>query len=168
MDEFGFVYTSRFYLDSSHPANAAGTVSSISYCFSVSDTNLPIYQATFGIYRRGLESYSLVSDTYTTSINSATLSKRVRYCQELQIIPVEIEIGDVFGACSVEFSDIAGNLQITAIGPIAKGRVMRSDDRSSTRRICPEVGAMASTVYDRELERRSSTLRMQSNITGRS
>ena len=163
-----FNYRSQFYLDIQNPANASGMVSNIAYCFSVRDTTLPRYQASVGFYRRDGSDFFLVSESYSISLNPSSLFPKERYCKQLQISPVEIQKGDMFGLCSRDFSDVAGHLQISAIGLRTENTILKSGDNSDLNRICPEIGVMASTLSNHELEQSRSVLRMFSNITGMS
>ena len=94
-----------FYLNTQNPAPCNGTVNSFQYCYYHTDRlftfNIDSYDFTFAVFREtspGSRTYSAVSDVFTTG--RTDLDSRNFACQKYQAInPVQIEAGDVIGAC---------------------------------------------------------------------
>lgn len=105
-----------FYLNTLDQANATGNISSLRYCYCLRDEDSKgCYQSTFAIYRQNTSDgiYTLappgVPFTIVVDVQDEIELEDdgiLKLCRSLSIVPsVEVQSGDVIGACISRFSD---------------------------------------------------------------
>lgn len=109
----------RFFLNTRAPADANGTISSISYCF-IRDRSVAVrlYRATVGFYRRHGNTFKLTYAFNITMNDTKTFqdSQDQFQCKDMSIDRVEVRQGEIIGFCSRFFDKSTGRIILVAKG----------------------------------------------------
>ena len=144
------------FLISQDLATANGTVSSFRYCYYLKDRNRNTYQATVAIYHLEQDIYTLVSDSFTISVNrSEQVNEEGFNCGELIIPEVDVVQGDIIGVCSRDFdSDDQSIGRLNLVAEVDYNTaLLRSDERGEVRDIfCTSPGSVVMRFSRNDVE----------------
>lgn len=145
---------SLFFLNARDPADATGTVSQLSYCFTLqTGIAVRLYQATVGFYHREGRTLRLSHSINITKNNSlAVANSKAFQCETLKTPKIEVWTGQVIGVCSRLFDKSIGRIIFVAKQNDDDDVLLRDDldDRES---FCTTEGHVPEEIYQDQLER---------------
>ena len=142
------------YLNTQDPAPCNGTVDRFRYCFYNTLQSASLYQFTFAVFRETSNSYRAVSKAFTTGRTLSDRGSQTFSCITYEVKPIEIQAGDIVGACIFDPPDENGRnvIQLDVVGD--------SDDEDnflmSTGNSGCDNSAIPSTVSKNSLNMRES------------
>lgn len=151
--------SSPFFLNTRAAADANGTISRVKYCYTLPDDNTDSYRATIGLYRPQGGSFNLLNSFSLTKTGNTLQGPRDEFvCEEMDIPSLEVQEGDVMGACmpSRSFTFLsAGPINLVAELEDRGEILMQFQSLTQALRACLPVGTIPSVVSSGNLRNTS-------------
>ena len=168
--EHSAVRANRFYLNTAAPAPCSGTITEVRVCYYKPNNirNLRVYYVTVAVYREMSDDpgqYQRISDTFVTISYTGTQIRDENgnfVCNIFDVSPdLDIEAGDVFGACVFNPSGIRPR-RLEIVGEASGSSLMEMSSSGCS------LTSIPSTISTSDLSNvNSRILHVYANITSK-